>query len=47
MSTTIIFYAGAGVFSLMFIGIVLTAIEFRKLDKLARDQGREADRRNN
>jgi hypothetical protein len=47
MSTTLIFYSGAGVFTLMLIGIVLTAIEFRKMDKLARDQSEKAEKRNN
>lgn len=33
MSTATIFYFGIGVFSLMVIGIVLTGLEFRKLNR--------------
>ena len=33
MSTGTILFAGIGVFSLMVIGIVLTGLEFRKMDR--------------
>lgn len=44
MSTDVILWYGVGVFSLMAVGIVMTAREFRKLERESRARERDGKR---